>query len=70
MRKLFPALCFVLGACTAMPSGETYQQILGKLCLAPPSIMAPILTTPELQRAWQLICSQRGSVAPTPVTGG
>jgi hypothetical protein len=60
----------VLASCTAVGPGgpETYQKILTMLCNAPPNIMQNVLTTPQLQQAWQFICSHTGSVPALPVT--
>lgn len=60
-----------LSGCPTIGGGgtqETYQQILGMLCAAPPNIMQNVLTTPQLQQAWTFICSHVQSVPPTPVS--
>jgi hypothetical protein len=69
IKKIAIALAFTLASCAAPGSGsqETYQRILGLLCSAPPNIMANVLVTPELQKAWQTICAHVGSVPATPV---
>lgn len=59
-----------LAACTQISGpggGDTYQKYLGLLCSAPPNVMAPVLTTPQLQQAWEFICAHVGSVPATPV---
>jgi len=67
-RKTILILGLALSACSAVGGGtENYQAILAKLCNAPPSIMANVLTTPELQRAWSFICGHVPAVPATPV---
>jgi hypothetical protein len=46
---------------------ETYRWLLATLCAAPPNIMAQVLTTPDLQRAWGYICGHQTEVPDTPV---
>jgi hypothetical protein len=59
------AVAALLTACSGLAGeGEvTYQQILRKLCLAPPSVMNGVLTTPQLQQAWAFICAHTESVS-------
>jgi len=69
IKKSVVVLAFIVASCVAPGgSGETYQRILSLLCSAPPNIMAGVLTTPELQKAWSFICTHVASVPPVPVT--
>ena len=64
-RRVVLAIPAMLAACSGFAGdGETYQQLLKKLCAAPPSIMQNVLTTPQLQQAWAFICAHTEGVPP------
>ena len=58
------ALTVLLAGCSQIGGdGVTYQQLLAKLCAAPPSVMGNVLTTPQLQQGWEFICAHIASVS-------